>query len=144
MKRYLVIANQTLADPQLCEAIAASVASGSCHFHIVVPATPMPGLTWTDGAALAVAHRRMEEAIALVRVHGASVEGEVGDASPVVAAGDAVRREPPYDGIIVSTFPPGISRWLKMDLPRWLERLFGVPVHHVVAARADSPPRRAT
>jgi hypothetical protein len=136
MKRYLVIANQTIAEPSLAEAIAEKMAAGPCHFHIVVPATPVPGFTWTDGAALGLARRRLDGAVALLRARGASVDGEVGDASPVVAAADVLRRAA-FDEIIVSTFPPGASRWLKMDLPRRLERLFNVPVHHVVAPRVE-------
>jgi hypothetical protein len=34
--------------------------------------------------------------------------------------------------VILSTLPPGPSRWLGMDLPHRVERRFGVPVTHVV------------
>jgi hypothetical protein len=140
MSRYLVIANQTIAGRPLADVIEARLADGPCYFRIVVPATPAHGLTWTDGEVLGVARRRLSAAIDALRALGAEVDGEVGDASPVVAAADVLRRGPPYDEIIVSTFPPGVSRWLKMDLPRRLERLFGVPVCHVVVARAGVAP----
>lgn len=141
MRRYLVVANQTIAEVPLADAITARVEAGDCHFHIVVPATPPTDhLTWTEGAARAIAGRRLREAIDLLRECGVSVDGEVGDASPVVAAADALRRDPPYDEILVSTFPPGVSRWLRMDLPRRLERLFKIPVHHVIAAPATPRP----
>jgi hypothetical protein len=143
MKRYLVIANQTIAEQPLADAIAARAAAGPCHFHIVVPATPMPGLTWTDGEALGLARRRLAAATAVLRAVGASVDGEVGEASPVVAAADALRSGDRYDEVIVSTFPPGASRWLRMDLPRRLERICQVPVHHVVAPVAGPVPGRA-
>jgi hypothetical protein len=50
----------------------------------------------------------------------------------VLAIRDALRGHV-FDGIILSTLPPGVSRWLKLDLPHRVERDFGVPVTHVVA-----------
>ena len=40
MRRYLVVANQTLGGEELWAAIRERMASGDCHFHLVVPATP--------------------------------------------------------------------------------------------------------
>jgi hypothetical protein len=55
----------------------------------------------------------------------------VGDPSPVEAIRDALRdRE--FDGIILSTLPPGISRWLRQDLPSRVEKEFDLPVTHVI------------
>jgi hypothetical protein len=140
MTRYLVIANQTMAEAPLADAIAARQRSGDCEFFIVVPATaPHELLTWTEGGARSIARRRLAEAIAVLRACGVSVDGEVGDPSPVVAAADALRRGPAYDEVIVSTFPPGMSRWLKMDLPSRLARLSRLPVCHVVAAPDTAP-----
>jgi GABA permease len=45
-----------------------------------------------------------------------------------------VLREITFDEIIVSTLPAGPSRWLKRDLPHRVEREYGLPVTHVVAA----------
>jgi hypothetical protein len=42
----------------------------------------------------------------------------------------------PWDGIIVSTLPPGISRWLGLDAVSRIRREFDLPVTHLVAARA--------
>ena len=60
---------------------------------------------------------------------GAAVEGIVGDASPVRAIDD-VLIEHPQDEIILSTLPPGISRWLNKDLPHRVEQRFALPVDH--------------
>ena len=140
MARILVIANQTIAEAPLAEAIAARVRSGDCEFFIVVPATPPhEQLTWTEGGARSIAAHRLAEAISVLRACGASVDGDVGDPSPVVAAADALRRGPAYDEVIVSTFPPGASRWLKMDLPSRLARLSRLPVCHVIAAPHAAP-----
>ena len=40
MRRYLVVANQTLGGEELWAAIRERMAGGECHFHLVVPATP--------------------------------------------------------------------------------------------------------
>jgi hypothetical protein len=140
MVRYLVVANQTIAEAPLAEAIAARLRAGNCEFFIVVPATPPHELlTWTDGGARSIAKRRLAEAIAVLRACDASVDGEAGDPSPVVAAADALRRGPAYDEIIVSTFPPGVSRWLKMDLPSRLARMSRLPVCHLIASPYAAP-----
>jgi hypothetical protein len=64
----------------------------------------------------------------------------VGSHSPLEAVGDELQAHPGYDRIVLSTFPPGVSRWLKGNLPAILERRFRLPVDHVVApARTPSP-----
>ena len=49
MRRYLVVANQTLGGEELWAAIRERMGGGDCHFHLLVPATPAgqldPGLT---------------------------------------------------------------------------------------------------
>jgi GABA permease len=104
----------------------------------VVPATPPhTGLTYTTARALSEAHDRLYAALEFFRKRGFEVTGEVGDPNPVDAVHDAIHSEE-YDEIVLSTFPAGASRWLKMDLPRRLEKNFGVPVTHFV-----SPPPNA-
>ena len=58
----------------------------------------------------------------------------IGDANPVRAIDD-VLIEHPHDEIILSTLPPGISRWLKLDLPHRVEQRFALPVTTVISAR---------
>ncbi len=49
VRRYLVVANQTLGGEELWAAIRERMEGGDCHFHLVVPATPAgqldPGVT---------------------------------------------------------------------------------------------------
>lgn len=133
MARYLVVANQTLAGEHLIREVRARMASGPSRFHIVVPATPSDEhLTWTEGEATAIAQGRLDRALASFRQLGAEADGEVGDGNPILAIEDALRGEQ-FDEIILSTLPPGLSRWLKLDLPSRVGGRFGLPVTHLVA-----------
>ena len=81
-----------------------------------------------------MAQRRLDEALVHLRHLGAEVTGEVGDASPVRAVGDVLLREP-VDEILLSTLPPGPSRWLRQDVIHRIERNYDVPVTHIVGQR---------
>ena len=76
--------------------------------------------------------RRLDRALARFRALGADVDGEVGDGNPILAIEDALRREA-FDEIILSTLPPGISRWLRLDLPSRVSERFRLPVTHLIA-----------
>ena len=136
MRRYLVVANQTLAGEPLLTQVRLLARAEPCGFHIVVPATPPRDHLhpWTEGEARAIAGRRLEAAFARFRELGvdAEMDGEVGDERPMLAIEDAIREQAPFDGIVLSTLPPGMSRWLKLDLPHRVEAAFGLPVFHVV------------
>lgn len=132
MRHYLVVANQTLAGEHLAETVRGCLAAGPGRFHILVPATqPRDHAVWTEGEARALAQRRLEAALERFRGLGAEVQGEVADERPLQAIADAVR-EREFDEIILSTLPPGLSRWLGQDLPHRVERQFDLPVRHVV------------
>ncbi|HEX6208534.1 MAG TPA: hypothetical protein VF058_09300 [Actinomycetota bacterium] len=132
MRRYLVVANQTLGGAHLVRRLRAAAARGPCSFFFLVPATPpQDHATWTEGEAEALAGERLARALIRARELGVEVDGDVGDPDPVQAIADAMIDDR-YDEIIVSTLPPGISRWLKLDLPHRVERRFDVPVTHVV------------
>lgn len=134
MHRYLVVANQTLSSERLTDAVRDRLAGGPCAFHLVVPATHTGHhLIWTEGGDRAVAGQRLAEGLERFRALGAEVDGEVGDARPVDAIADALRRAP-FDEIILVTFPAGVSRWLRQDLPSRVQRTFSLPVTHLVAA----------
>lgn len=104
------------------------------EFVLLVPATRIQHLfTWTEGESTAVARARAQGAAQHLRDSGVRLTAErVGDPDPFVAVARELREDPDYDGIILSTFPPGISRWLKLDLPSRLERQLQTPVTHVV------------
>jgi GABA permease len=134
--RVLVVANQTACGDELLEVVAARARQGPCRFTLLVPATPShEHATWTEGEARALARGRMEEATVRFRGAGAGdVHGVVGDANPVRAIDDLLLDEP-HDEIILSTLPAGVSRWLRLDLPRRVEQRFAMPVTTVISAR---------
>jgi hypothetical protein len=128
MRHYLVVANQTLKQPELTEKIRTCIEAGPCDFFLLVPATRTHGpVRWTPADAFAVARRRLESALDRIRALGADVVGDVGDPSPVLAIGALLRRRS-FDALILSTLPVGPSQWLRGDVPARIEQLFGIPV----------------
>lgn len=132
MTSYLIVANQTMGGAELIDHVRLVMAEGPCDFHLVVPATPpKEHLTWTEGEAKAIAAQRFEAGLDRMRTMGAQATGEVGDSSPILAVDDALRHRV-VDGVIVTTLPVGLSRWLKLGLPERIGRRHHVPVTHVV------------
>ena len=135
-RRILVVANQTACGDELLELVEGRLGEGPCRFTLLVPATP-PGehATWTEGEARTLAERRMDAALTRFRDAGADdVDGVVGDANPVRAIDD-VLLDRSFDEIVLSTLPPGVSRWLRLDLPRRVAQRFPLPVTTVIAGR---------
>ena len=131
MRRYLVVSNQTLSGAALAAKVRALLEEGPAEFHIVVPATAPSRFSWTEGQARAIASERLESALRWFASIGATATGEVADEHPLYAMRDALR-EREIDEIIISTLPPGMSKWLRQDLPRKAHREFEIPVTHVV------------
>lgn len=131
MRHYLVVANQTLKQPELKAKIRACIDAGPCDFFLLVPATRAHGpVRWTPADANALARRRLDRALERFRELGAEVVGEVGDPSPVVAIGELLRRRS-FDALILSTLPAGPSQWLRGDVPARIQHLFNIPVELV-------------
>jgi hypothetical protein len=136
MRRCLIVANQTLTGPHLIAEVLSRQATEPYEFHLLVPASHPHGgfVGWTEGEAVKYARERLAEGLEAFADAGVPVSGEVGDENPVFAIGDVLHREH-FDEVIVSTLPPGASRWLKRDLPHRIERKYGVRVSHLVAQR---------
>ena len=147
VRRYLVVANQTLPSPGLAELLEEKAAIGPAEFHILVPegAPPMVLHDPTEGLApqlmpideterllaLGEAEERLDEFRHRFAHLGGAISGEVGLGDPFTAVQRVMGRSS-FDEIIVSTLPIGVSRWLKLDLPSRLERAFHLPVTHLV------------
>ena len=137
MHRYLVVANQTLLGDALLARVKECLASGPCQFHLVVPASHAPGRAMhMEGRDRAFAAERLRKGLERFRGLGAEVEGEVGDARPLDAIRDVMLHAPPFDEIIVSTLPHGVSRWLHQDLPHRIHRTFDLPTSTVTVRAA--------
>jgi hypothetical protein len=130
MSRYLIVATHARLRSSLLDLIRTKAADGRSSFHVVVPATPpKEGSTWTDEQAHALAAERLVSALTSLRNIGVQVDGEVGDASPLLAVADALRRSS-FDGILLSTLPGRLARWLQIDLPSRMQASFAIPVFH--------------
>jgi len=142
MSRYLVVTHQTALSPDLQRKVRALVAEDpAAEFAVLVPEAPGPPVTW-EGETVDVAGQRAEAAKTLLEetARARVVRTSVGATDPLRAITDELLARPGYDALVISTLPPGISRWLKLDLVHRAERKFGLRVIHVVA-EAPAPAR---
>jgi hypothetical protein len=132
MRRYLVVANQTLAGEELHREIHRRIEEGDSEFTVLVPVTrardyAAPVAASGSGAAFAfptgdqdrpssdevawnMARDRMKYLVGEIRDEGGAATGKLGDADPLAAIKDELGNDE-YDEIILSKLPPGISRW---------------------------------
>jgi hypothetical protein len=135
MSRYLVVTHQTALSPDLQRKVRTLVAEDpAAEFAVLVPEAPGVPTTW-EGETVDVAGQRAEAARTLLEetARARVVRTAVGAPDPVQAITDELLARPGYDALIICTLPPGISRWLKLDLVHRAERKFGLRVIHVVA-----------
>jgi hypothetical protein len=135
MSRYLVVTHQTALSPELHRKVIALVADDpAAEFAVLVPGAPGLTFTW-EGETVDVARQRAESAkTALEEIARARVfRTAVGASEPLQAIADELLMHPGYDTLVICTLPPGVSRWLKLDLVHRAERKFGLRVIHVVA-----------
>ena len=132
MDRCLIVAHKTLLSEELLQAVLARRDERPCQFHLLVPASH-PWGAWSEGSVRADTNARLAEGIAHFAEHGIQCEGHIGDANPFRAVTDLMAHED-FDEIILSTLPPGPSRWIHEDVPARLRRVVHVPVTHVVSA----------
>jgi hypothetical protein len=149
-RRYLVIANQTLAEAELSEAIRQRMEAGPSSFYVLVPDTdhgelagrifkgapvaPAAGDATADRLHTEHAQHRLGQLLDDLRVLGADADGDLGDADPIKAV-DRLLEDRQFDEIVLSTLPQPISRWLGMDLPHRLQRHSGLPVTTITTKR---------
>ena len=149
-RRYLVVANQTLAEAELSEAIRQRLEAGPSSFYLLVPNTdhgdlagrlarsapiaPAAGDATADQLATEHAQHRLGQLMDDLRGLDAEVDGDIGEADPLRAV-DSVLATREFDEIILSTLPQHISKWLGMDLPHRLHRHSGLPVTTITTKR---------
>lgn len=140
MQTCLVVANQTLPSEALAEEVRRRVRAGDRQFYVVVPLLPATtDGSWDDGSSANATQQRLDAFVSAIRDEGVDAHGEIGDPDPIQAVQDVMdQRE--VDEIILSTLPPGISRWLQMDVPSRMDRAVNLPVTVVTQelARANA------
>jgi hypothetical protein len=124
-KNVLVIANETVLGEPLLAKIRERAAASPASFLILSPQSD-PG-----AGEHPEAERRLKRALARLRGAGIDVHGQVAHPDPFSAAMEAVHDER-VDEIVVSTFEPLKSGWLRGDVVERLKKETGLPVEHVV------------
>jgi len=125
----LVIANETVMGDPLLAKIRERAAAGPASFLIM---SPQSDPTASDHPE---AERRLKRALAQLRGEGIDVHGQVAHPDPFSAAMEAVHDER-IDEIVVSTFEPLKSGWLRGHVVERLQKETGLPVEHVVVEKA--------
>ena len=137
MARYLVVAHETVTNPELLDQLRAIQEDDQqAEFVLLVPATPVRHLLrrGDEHDAEVVAAKRADRARSMFAREGVHVAGtRVGAASTGDAVDNELRDNPGYAGVVISTLPKEKSRWLRMDLPRTVESRHRLPVYHVQA-----------
>ena len=123
----LVIANETVVGDPLLDRIRERAARSPASFLIICPQSD------PSRAEHPEAERRLRRALAILRDQGIDAHGQVSHPDPYTAAMQAVHDER-VDEIIVSTFAPERSPWLKKNLVQRLHNDSKLPVEHVVLA----------
>lgn len=148
MAAYVLVAHQTaLSEELLSAAEDLARADPAAEFVVLVPATPVGHLlVWAEGETTAVARLRAAAAQRALEARGLRVaEARTGDPDPVAALDDLLREgRRGYAGLVLSTLPPGVSRWLKLDVVSRVRRHYPTlrVVHVVGAATAAAPAAR--
>lgn len=148
-RRLLVVANQTLGGENLTAKLHELTAGVRCAVRLLVPVTDTAGSNQSDFPAIdlfssdrhsvarLLAEGRLKHELERLHELGVAAAGEVVDADPVDRVKEVLRKED-LDGIVVSTLPRRMSRWLVMDVPHRIGRLSDVPVTHVAGPAGPS------
>jgi hypothetical protein len=125
----LVIANETVVGDPLLDRIRERAKRSPASFLLICPQSdPSQG-------EHPEAERRLRRSLAVLRGEGIDAHGQVAHPDPYTAAMQAVHDER-VDEIIVSTFGPEQSGWLRKDLVERLRKDSKLPVEHVVLEEA--------
>ena len=126
----LVIANETVVGDALLARIRERAARGPASFLIISPQSDPTQSSHPQ------AERRLRRALSELRGAGIEAHGQVAHPDPYTAAMQAIEDER-IDEVIVSTFEPEQSGWLRRDLVERLRSDAGVPVEHIVIAAEE-------
>ena len=125
MRNVLVVANETVVGRALIDRIRERAERGPASFLIVSPQSD------PSRSAHPEAERRLRRALSQLRGAGIDAHGQIAHPDPYTAAMHAIEDER-VDEVIVSTFEPARSPWLRKNLVQRLHNDAKVPVEHVV------------
>jgi GABA permease len=145
-RKIVVLANQTMAENELHDALERITGSDEASYFVVVPANPVDtGQADREGAAFVwqatteAAQERLDRTLEELRSRGLSVDGELGDYRPLVALDKAVREFGP-DHVVIATQPEERSTWLRHGVVADArERHPDVRIQHVVVHAPVAP-----
>jgi phosphopantetheine adenylyltransferase len=126
----LVVANETVVGEALLERIRARASRGPASFLIISPQSD------PTQSAHPEADRRLRRALSELRAAGIEAHGQVAHPDPYTAAMQAIEDER-IDEIIVSTFAPSRSPWLRRNVVQRLHNSTKLPVEHVITEAAE-------
>jgi hypothetical protein len=130
VRRIVILANEVIGDQALVREIVRHAEGRPAQVRIVVPARVKSPLDLAAGDVddqIEEAHRRLESSIAALEQSGIEATGDVGEADPVLALGDALRLSP-ADEVIVVAHPRERGTWLEQDFVERARREVDVPV----------------
>jgi hypothetical protein len=130
VKHTLVVANETVGERPLIEALEKRATDSPHRFTII---SPQGG---KSPEAAANAKERLERALDELQRAGLAVVGQVMETDPLTSVQNALQYHP-ADEIIVSTFRGQRSRWQRMDLVERISRATGRRVEHIVVDPAE-------
>ncbi|MET0838300.1 MAG: hypothetical protein ABWY19_05920, partial [Marmoricola sp.] len=144
-KKVVVLANRTMVEGELHDALERIDGSGSAEYLVVVPVNPVDtGQADLEGAAFvwqataAAAQERLDQTLTELRDRGLTVKGELGDYRPLVALDHAIRDFEP-DHVVIATQPEERSSWLRHGILADARERFDVPIQHVVVHAPVAP-----
>ncbi len=128
----LVLANQTVASPELTKRLEAHAAESPHRFIVVVP---QPS---GRGDAVQQARLRLRRLLDSLREAGIVAAGMIGDPDPYTAAMNAIQFFH-ISEVVVSTLPEGSSQWMADKLTDRIESATNKPVEHIESSPESQP-----
>src|SRR5918911_865227 len=122
----LVVANQTVAAPELIERLEALAEEGPRRFIVVVPQDH------GQGSAVGEARRRLSTLLDSLDDAGVVAAGMIGDPDPYTAVMNAGQYFH-ISEIVISTPPQDASKWVADKLVERVRDATNVPVEHIEA-----------
>jgi hypothetical protein len=120
----LVVANLTVAAPELVERLKALADEGPRRFIAVVPQSGV------QGDAVREARQRLKRLLSSLDDAGIVAAGMIGDPDPYTSVMNAVQYFH-ISEIVISTLPEGSSQWVADKLVDRVRGATNVPVEHI-------------